>query len=605
MTGTVINPELRPPESISVHGVDINEVTSPGLTSYLITSSKHGRGGVLLTPNLDVLRLVAKSSEAAALVSSADIRVADGVPVLWLSRMQGTPLPERVSGADLVVDLASALAEADLSVFLVGGDPGTADGAAERLKEMNPNLRIAGTYCPPFGYESDYRQVSAIIARLAEAKPDFVYVGLPFVKAARLAHQISVALPTSWSLGVGVSFSFLTGDVQRAPRWMQRTGLEWLHRLVQEPQRLFRRYIIEDLPFLLKAAPGVLRQRFRRRPDTDPIVVHHFGPYLGEVGGMASVIRTLSGDRVGADVTYVHSTWSATSRLRTLYWTLGSALAIARLPRTAVVHLHMAEGGSFVREGGLAVLAGFRGLPTVVTLHGADFDASASQHPWLIRRVLRACGAVTCLDRRQVPRIEDLAPKPHVSHVPNPVAIRRDVPDAGTTEPIVLFAGEIGTRKGADVLSEAWRAVRTAVPTARCILVGPATSLVVEPQDGLEVRPAASPAEIAELVERCRCVALPSRAEALPMILLEAMASGRPFVSTPVGGIPSLDDGGLLVPVGDADALAGALISLLDDPNAARDLGLAGQNYCEEAQSIRVIDARMRDIYGELIGAQS
>jgi len=605
MTATAIHPELRPPESIAVSGVSINEVTSPELTSYLITSSRRGHGGVLLTPNLDALRLVAKSAEAAALVSSADIRVADGVPVLWLSRMQGTPLPERVSGSDLVVSLATALAEANLSVFLLGGDPGTAEGAAERLKQMNPGLRIAGTFCPQVGYERDHRQVSAIIARLAEAKPDFVYVGLPFVKAAKLAQQISVALPTSWSLGVGVSFSFLTGDVQRAPLWMQRAGLEWLHRLVQEPHRLFRRYIIEDLPFLAKAAPGALRARFRRRPKTDTIVVHHFGPYLGEVGGMASVIRTLSGDHVGADVTYVHSTWSAQSRLRTLYWTIGSAFAIARLPRTAIVHLHMAEGGSFVREGGLAVLAGLRRLATVVTLHGADFDASAAQHPWLIRRVLRACGAVTCLDRRQVPRIEDLAPKPHVSHVPNPVAIRRDVPDASTTEPIVLFAGEIGTRKGADVLSEAWRSVRAVIPTARCILVGPSTALELEPQDGLEIRPSASQAEIAELVQRCRCVALPSRAEALPMILLEAMASARPFVSTPVGGIPSLGDGGLLVPVGDANALAGALISLLEDPDAARDLGLAGQSYCEEAQSIRVIDARLRDIYGELIKARS
>jgi N-acetylglucosaminyldiphosphoundecaprenol N-acetyl-beta-D-mannosaminyltransferase len=601
MTVTATLPELRPPDTISLRGVEINEVTSPELTSYLITSSKRGRGGVLLTPNLDVMRLVAKSPEAAALVANADIRVADGVPVLWLSRMQGTPLPERVNGSDLVVTLAAALADADLSIFLVGGEPGTADGAAERLKEMNPRLRVAGSYCPPVGYESDPEQMAAIMERLAEAQPDFVYVGLPFVKAAKLAHQISVALPTSWSLGVGVSFSFLTGDVRRAPRWMQRSGLEWLHRMLQEPQRLFRRYIIEDLPFLIRAAPSALRERLRRRPKTSTVVVHHFGPYLGEVGGMASVIQTLSGDHIGADVTYVHSTWSANSRLRTLYWTIGSAFAIARMPRSAVVHLHMAEGGSFVREGGLAVLAGFRRLPTVVTLHGADFDASASQHPWLIRRVLRACGAITCLDRRQVPRIEDLAPKPHVSHVPNPVAIRTEVPDASTTEPIVLFAGEVGTRKGADVLSEAWQTVKSALPNAKCIIVGPATSLELGPQDGLEVRTAASADQIADLIQQCRCVALPSRAEALPMILLEAMASARPFVSTPVGGIPSLSEGGLLVPVGDPDALAGALIGLLADPAAARDLGLAGQGYCEEAQSIRVIDARMRDIYDEVL----
>jgi exopolysaccharide biosynthesis WecB/TagA/CpsF family protein len=601
MTQTAVIPELRAPDTISLRGVDLNEVTSPELTSYLITSSKRGRGGVLLTPNLDVMRLVAKSPEAAALVSSADLRVADGVPVLWLSRLQGTPLPERVAGSDLTVKLSAALAAADLSVFLVGGHPGTAAGAAERLRKMNPGLKVAGSYCPPHGYENDPEEIAAIIEQLAEAQPDFVYVGLPFLKAARLARQISVALPTSWSLGVGVSFSFLTGDVRRAPRWMQQSGLEWLHRLLQEPKRLFRRYILEDLPFLVGAAPSALRERLRRRPKAGKIVVHHFGPYLGEVGGMASVIQTLSGEQVGADAAYAHSTWSAKSHLQTLWWTIAAASAIARLPRSAVVHLHMSEGGSFVREGGLAVVAGWRKLPTVVTLHGADFDTSASKHPRLVRRVLRASGAITCLDRRQVPRIEDLAPKHRVSHVPNPVAIRNDVPDASTTEPLVLFAGEIGTRKGADVLSEAWRTVKSALPDATCILIGPGTSLELAPQDGLEIRSAAPAAEIARLIEQCRCVVLPSRAEALPMILLEAMASARPFVSTPVGGIPSLSDGGLLVPVGDSSALADALISLLADPDAARDLGRAGQSYCEEAQSIRVIDARLRDIYGELI----
>ena len=608
MTATAITPELRAPDTISLRGVDINEVTSSELTSYLITSSKHGRGGVLLTPNLDVMRLVAKSLEAAALVSSADIRVADGVPVLWLSRLQGTPLPERVTGSDLTVTLSAALADAELSIFLVGGAPGTAEGAARRLKEMHPGLNVAGSYCPPFGYEDDPAEIAAIIERLTEAKPDFVYVGLPFLKAAELSRQISVALPTSWALGVGVSFSFLTGGVQRAPPWMQRTGLEWLHRLVQEPKRLFRRYIFEDLPFLMRAAPGALRERLRRdsesTPGSDAIVVHHFGAYLGEVGGMSSLIQTLSGEHIGADVTYVHSTWSERSRLRTVYWTMGAALSIARLPRTAVVHLHMSDGGSFLREGSLGIISRCLRRPTVVTLHGADFDASASRHPWLVRWALRAPGAITCLDRRHVPRIEDLAPRPRVSHVPSPVAIRADAADAGAAEPIVLFVGEVGTHNGADVLSEAWPVVRSALPDARCILIGPATSLELEPQDGFEIRPPAPPEQIADLLRRCRCVALPSRAEASPMILLDAMAAARPFVSTPAGGIPPLSQGGLVVPVGDASALADALIRLLADPGAAGDLGRAGQNYCEEAQSNCVIDARLRNIYGELIRGQ-
>ena len=96
-------------------------------------------------------------------------------------------------------------------------------------------------------------------------------------------------------------------------------------------------------------------------------------------------------------------------------------------------------------------------------------------------------------------------------------------------------------------------------------------------------------------------MALPSRAAALPTILLDAMAAARPYVSTPVGGIPTLGPGGVLVPVGDANALADAVIRLLADPGAAGDLGRTGQNHCEQGQSIRVIDARLRHIYGELI----
>ena len=132
---------------------------------------------------------------------------------------------------------------------------------------MNPGLKVAGSYCPPHGYENDPQEIAAIIERLAEAQPDFVYVGLPFLKAAKLARQISVALPTSWSLGVGCQLQL--SDRRRPARPTLDaavTGLEWLHRLLQEPQRLFRRYILEDLPFLVRAAPSALRERLRRRP---------------------------------------------------------------------------------------------------------------------------------------------------------------------------------------------------------------------------------------------------------------------------------------------------------------------------------------------------
>jgi N-acetylglucosaminyldiphosphoundecaprenol N-acetyl-beta-D-mannosaminyltransferase len=188
------------------------------------------------------------------------------MPLIWASRIQGTPLPARVAGSDLVVTLASALAKADRTLFLLGGQPGIAVRAADSLRERNPGIQVVGTHCPPYGYEDDPIAMDKIRSSLAQAKPDFVYVGLPFPKASALVAELRDALPQTWFLGIGISFSFICGDVVRAPRWVQRTGLEWVHRLIQEPRRLGRRYILEGLPFAaqLMLSASAKRRRARR-----------------------------------------------------------------------------------------------------------------------------------------------------------------------------------------------------------------------------------------------------------------------------------------------------------------------------------------------------
>jgi N-acetylglucosaminyldiphosphoundecaprenol N-acetyl-beta-D-mannosaminyltransferase len=113
-----------------------------------------------------------------------------------------------------------------------------------------------GTECPPFGFEHDQEEVTAMRKRLEEAQPDIVYVALGSPKQERLIQEIRSQLPKAWWIGIGISFSFITGDVARAPKWIQTCGLEWVHRLVQEPRRLFRRYIIDGLPF----AVGLMAQ---------------------------------------------------------------------------------------------------------------------------------------------------------------------------------------------------------------------------------------------------------------------------------------------------------------------------------------------------------
>ena len=169
---------------------------------------------------------------------------------------------------------------------------------------------------------------------------------------------------------------------------------------------------------------------------------------------------------------------------------------------------------------------------------------------------------------------------------------------ADGTEELVVFAGEIGLRKGADVLYRAWQLVAQRRPKARCLLVGPTGDFVPPSVEGLEVRPPVDSIEMQEILRRARVVALPARAEAMPMVLAEAMSLGRPFVSTPVGGIPELaGEGGMLVPVDDEIGLADRLTDLLADPDLARTIGDRGWRFCLETRNVKVIDARLRKLY--------
>jgi N-acetylglucosaminyldiphosphoundecaprenol N-acetyl-beta-D-mannosaminyltransferase len=112
-----------------------------------------------------------------------------------------------------------------------------------------PRLKVAGCVSPPYGFEDDRARRAAVLTDVVEAKPDLVLVGLGFPKQERLIDELRPELPGAWFLGCGASINFVIGDERRAPRWMQRSGLEWIHRLAQEPRRLGPRYLRHDLPY--------------------------------------------------------------------------------------------------------------------------------------------------------------------------------------------------------------------------------------------------------------------------------------------------------------------------------------------------------------------
>lgn len=238
-----------PLPTITLLNAPIHRVTAREAIEHIITSARSGVGGWVVTPNLDILRRLVTDKPFAQLCDGATLRLPDGMPLVWASRLQKTPLAERVTGADLIWSLTAAAAEHHLRVFLLGGNPGAADDAAKVLLEKHPSLAIAGSLCPEFGFEKDPTKVDAIVASVSAANPDIVYVALGSPKQEELIKVLRPALPKAWFLGIGISFSFVSGEVARAPRWMQRVGLEWFHRLVGDPKRLFARYIIHGLPF--------------------------------------------------------------------------------------------------------------------------------------------------------------------------------------------------------------------------------------------------------------------------------------------------------------------------------------------------------------------
>ena len=251
--------------TIYLKGVQIHAVTEEQAVDHVVRSLEQRRGGWVVTPNLDHLRRLAHDQKLKALYRHATLAVADGMPLIWASRIQGTPLPARVAGSDLIGSLSGAAAEHGKSIFLLGGDPGTAEGAADALSRRYGNVRIAGTYCPPVGFEKDPAEMRKVIVRLQEADPDIVYVALGSPKQEWLIGELRGYLPRAWWLGIGISFSFLSGRVRRAPKWMQRTGLEWVHRLAQEPRRLAKRYLVDGLPFAAGLLANAVLNRVAHR----------------------------------------------------------------------------------------------------------------------------------------------------------------------------------------------------------------------------------------------------------------------------------------------------------------------------------------------------
>lgn len=252
--------------NVELLGMTLAATDASGLLTHIMDALDQGRGGWLVTANLDIVRRHVVDSDARALYSSADLRVADGMPLVWAAHVSGTPLPERVAGSSLAWDIARLARDRGRTLYLLGGDAGAAEAARAVLEKRFDGLRFTGTSSPRVQSPATVAEVDAIVDEISAEPPDILLVGLGSPKQEYLIQQLRTRFPRTWMIGVGITFSFIAGDVARAPVWMRRTGLEWVHRMAQDPERLVKRYLVHDLPFAARLFFDAARQRVSRRP---------------------------------------------------------------------------------------------------------------------------------------------------------------------------------------------------------------------------------------------------------------------------------------------------------------------------------------------------
>jgi N-acetylglucosaminyldiphosphoundecaprenol N-acetyl-beta-D-mannosaminyltransferase len=208
-------------------------------------------GGMVFTPNVDHVVIGERHDRFRSAYQRASLCLVDGTPLLWASRLIRQPLPEKVSGSDLVLPLMQRATQRHWRVFLLGGAPGVGDNAAARLRMMFPGLDIVGTAAPRIDLGGERDERIAVATQVAASKPDLVLVCLGAPKQELFCDEVMDVLKPAVLVCVGAGIDFIAGVAKRSPPWMSRWGVEWLYRLAHEPRRLAGRYLLRDPEFAL------------------------------------------------------------------------------------------------------------------------------------------------------------------------------------------------------------------------------------------------------------------------------------------------------------------------------------------------------------------
>jgi N-acetylglucosaminyldiphosphoundecaprenol N-acetyl-beta-D-mannosaminyltransferase len=245
-------------EIYKVLGIPIAATTLDSASAAILNWSKDNKGRYVGVRDVASLMVMAEDPQLLALSQKAAVNLPDGMPLVWIGKSRGLPV-QRTCGPDLMDLVCRNSPETGLKHFFYGGKEGVADQLADVFRLRAPGIEIVGTYCPPFRtLRAD--EDAQVVRKIKESEADIVWVGISSPKQDIWMRDHVDVLPQTL-IGVGAAFDFHSGAIKRAPIWMQRFGLEWLHRLTSEPKRLWRRYLVQAPKFVFRVALSSSRDR--------------------------------------------------------------------------------------------------------------------------------------------------------------------------------------------------------------------------------------------------------------------------------------------------------------------------------------------------------
>ena len=249
-------------KTVRMFGISLVAVTLGEASEWLSIMAQKKETRLIFTANTEAIVLMRSNEEFRNAYSAADYALADGMPLVWFSRLIGDRLPERVTGSDLLPELCRMAEKKSLKVFFLGGTPEVTPKAVENLLKRFPALQVVGIATPWIDLSDGDSVSSGIVESINQSGADILFVGFGAPKQEIWLERNNERLKTGIIVTVGGTFDFLAGKTVRAPLWMQKSGLEWLWRLLHEPKRLWRRYLIGNARFL------VIAWREWRKPGT-------------------------------------------------------------------------------------------------------------------------------------------------------------------------------------------------------------------------------------------------------------------------------------------------------------------------------------------------